>query len=124
MNARCLSPRSSRWALIPGVLLFAYLPMLRGQSACTPPDEMKARLQGKPNAEAYNDLGVWFADRKNYECATEAFATSLQMEPNQKDLAHVAFMLGVSLYFKVTRRTQLRHCSKLSSLATRTINCT
>jgi Flp pilus assembly protein TadD len=83
-----------------GGLVFASLPMMRGQGTCAPPDEMKARFQGKPNAEAYNDLGVWFADRQKYECATEAFATSLQMEPNQKDLAHVAFMLGVRLYFQ------------------------
>jgi tetratricopeptide (TPR) repeat protein len=100
MNASRIWPRSSRWALVLGVLLFASLPCMRGQAACTPPDEMKARFQDKPDAAAYTDLGVWFADRKNYACATDAFATSLQMDPHQKDLAHVAFMLGVSLYFQ------------------------
>jgi len=100
MIASCFSRRSSCWTVILGGLLFASLPMLRGQAACTPPDEMKARFKDKPDAAAYTDLGVWFADRQKYECATEAFATSLQMEPNQKDLAHVAFMLGVSLYFQ------------------------
>jgi tetratricopeptide (TPR) repeat protein len=83
-----------------GGLLFASLPLMRGQVACAPPDELKARFQNKPDAAAYTDLGVWFADQKNYACATDAFATSLQMEPNQKDLPHVAFMLGVSLYFQ------------------------
>jgi Flp pilus assembly protein TadD len=59
---------------------------------------MKARLQGKPDAAAFTDLGVWFAGQQKYDCAANAFATSLQMEPNQPDLAHVAFMFGVSLY--------------------------
>ena len=58
---------------------------------------MKSRLQGKPDAAALTDLGVWFADQKNYSCAANAFASSLQTEPNQKDVAHVAFMFGVSL---------------------------
>jgi Flp pilus assembly protein TadD len=66
---------------------------------CTPPAEMKSKLQSKPTAEVYNDLGVWYAGQQQYACAVEAFATSLQMEPTQKDLAHVAFMFGVSLYF-------------------------
>ena len=60
---------------------------------------MKPRLQGKPDAAALTDLGVWFAEQKNYACAANAFATSLQTEPNQKDVAHIAFMFGVSLYF-------------------------
>lgn len=66
---------------------------------CTPPESMRARLQNKPAADAYTDLGVWFAEREKYACAVDAFATSLQMEPKQKDVAHVAFMFGVSLYF-------------------------
>jgi Flp pilus assembly protein TadD len=60
---------------------------------------MKARLQDKPDAAAFADLGVWYAGQEQYACATDAFATSLQMEPNQADAPHVAFMFGVSLYF-------------------------
>lgn len=58
---------------------------------------MKPQLQGKPTAAALNDLGAWFGEHKQYDCATNAFAASLQMEPNQKDAPHVAFMFGVSL---------------------------
>ena len=90
----------SRSALVLGGLLLAGLPLMLGHAQCKPPDEMKALFQGKPNAAAYTDLGVWFANQKNYACATDSFATSLQMDPAQKDLAHVAFMLGVSLYFQ------------------------
>lgn len=85
-------------SLLVGFLLIS-TGTLFGQSPCTPPDSMKAQLNNNPNASAYTDLGVWFADQKQYACAADAFATSLQMEPNQKDAPHVAFMFGVSLYF-------------------------
>jgi Flp pilus assembly protein TadD len=59
---------------------------------------MKARLSGKPDSEALNDLGVYFAEQKNFSCSADAFATSLQMDGHQKDMPHVAFMFGASLY--------------------------
>ena len=68
------------------------------QTSCAPPESMKARFAGKPDISALNDLGVWFGDQKNYNCAAVAFATSLQMDPKQKDMPHIAFMFGASLY--------------------------
>jgi Tfp pilus assembly protein PilF len=59
---------------------------------------MKARFTGKPDAGVLNDLGVWFGEQKNYSCSADAFATSLQMDPHQKDMPHIAFMFGASLY--------------------------
>ena len=73
--------------------------LLLADAPCAPPESMKERLQGKPDAATLTELGVWFAERQQYACAVDAFATSLQVEPEQKDLPHVAFMLGVSLYF-------------------------
>jgi tetratricopeptide (TPR) repeat protein len=60
---------------------------------------MKARFTGKPNAAALNELGAWFGGQKNYSCAADAFAASLQQDPKQPDFAHVAFMFGASLYY-------------------------
>ncbi len=68
------------------------------QSGCTPPEAMKARFTGAPNSDALNELGVWFGEQKNYTCASDAFATSLQLDPKQKDMPHIAFMFGGSLY--------------------------
>jgi Flp pilus assembly protein TadD len=72
---------------------------LWAEAACAPPAEMRARLTGSPDAAAYNDLGIWYAGKEQYECSAEALATSLQLEPQQKDVAHIAFMFGVSLFF-------------------------
>jgi len=60
---------------------------------------MKARFTGKPDPAALNDLGAWFGEHNNFTCAAEAFATSLQMDPKQKEMPHVAFMFGASLYY-------------------------
>src|SRR6185437_11835591 len=68
------------------------------QSSCAPPESMKSRFGGKPDPAAFNDLGVWFAEQKNYACSAQAFATSLQMDPQQKEMPHLAFMFGASLY--------------------------
>jgi len=59
---------------------------------------MKASLLNGPTAATYSDLGVWFAGQKQYQCAADAFATSLRMEPDQKEAGNVAFMFGSSLY--------------------------
>ena len=90
---------TNRSSLLLFALLLGNAGSILGQAPCTPPESMKAELQGKPNAAALNDLGVWFGEQKQYDCATSAFATSLQEDPDQKDVAHVAFMLGVSLDF-------------------------
>lgn len=83
---------------------------------CAPPAEMKAKLAGQPNVETLNDLGVWFGEHENYDCAAEVFATSLQTDPAQKDLSHVAFLFGASLYFSGNVSegvTALREAEKL-----------
>jgi tetratricopeptide (TPR) repeat protein len=69
------------------------------QTACAPPESMKSRFVGKPDPAALNDLGAWFGEHNNFACAAEAFATSLQMDPKQKEMPHVAFMFGASLYY-------------------------
>ena len=81
------------------VLLSGAASAQTSQSPCSPPESMKARFSGKPDPAALNDLGAWFGEHNNYTCAAEAFATSLQMDPKQKDMPHVAFMFGASLYY-------------------------
>jgi len=87
-----------RACYFPIALLLAGAGPALGQAPCAPPESMKAQFQDKPNAAAYRSLGLWFAEQKQYDCAANAFATSLQMEPNQKDAPHLAFMFGSSLY--------------------------
>lgn len=68
-------------------------------TSCVPPESMQASLRNSPAAAVYTDLGIWYAGQKQFACAADAFATSLQMEPDQKEAGNVAFMFGSSLYF-------------------------
>ncbi len=102
MTMRLSLSSTSHMGVLPGLLLLLGIAGLRpvvGQAPCTPPESMRARLQDKPDATTYTDLGVWFAEQKQYSCAANAFATSMQTQPDQKDMPHLAFMFGVSLYF-------------------------
>ena len=59
---------------------------------------MKDRLQNSPTADDFSDLGLWFANHEQYACSADAYATSLQTDPAQKNAPHVIFMFGSSLY--------------------------
>jgi Flp pilus assembly protein TadD len=67
------------------------------QAPCKPPESMKSQLQGKPTTDTLNELGGWFGEHKQFDCAANVFAASLQAEPDQKNAPHVAFMFAVSL---------------------------
>ena len=114
-----------RALLIPAALLTVFLTLETGlaqaQTPCAPPDQMKAQFADKPNAAAYNDLGVWFAGQKQYACAADAFATSLQMDPGQKDLPHIAFMFGVALYFSGNQKDSIGALQEAEQLGYRDI---
>jgi tetratricopeptide (TPR) repeat protein len=86
-----------RQSLILLALALPCAPIVLAQAACPPPDSMKAQFQSKPTVDALNNLGVWFGDHHQFDCAANALAASLQMDPQQKDLPHVTFMFGVSL---------------------------
>jgi Flp pilus assembly protein TadD len=88
---------------------------------CKPAESLLARLKDKPGAAVYNDIGVWFAGQQQYACAANAFATSLQMEPTQTDLPHVAFMFGVSLYFSGDTKEAIASLQEAEKLGYRDI---
>lgn len=66
---------------------------------CTAPAALRSKLSHGVEPAVLNELGVWFAEHKQFECAAQAFGTSLQNDSAQQDLPHVAFMFGASLYY-------------------------
>ena len=48
-----------------------------------------------PDAAAYTDLGAWFGEHNQYDCANDAFRSALKLDPSS---AKVNYFLGVSLY--------------------------
>ena len=49
----------------------------------------------RPTADAYTNLGNWYADHRQFDCSVEAFQSAQKLEPNS---AHVSYLLGLSLY--------------------------
>ncbi|MGA3047069.1 MAG: tetratricopeptide repeat protein [Terracidiphilus sp.] len=87
----CLALRAAS-ALVIFVLLTG---TALASASCTAPPGIEARLEGKPTADAYADIGKWFGDRKQFQCAAQAFAEAVKLQP---DSATLNYMWGLSLY--------------------------
>jgi Flp pilus assembly protein TadD len=83
----------SRKALLLAVLCLRAVPSLGALCHGSPALEAKVRTQ--PSAKAYAALGTWFRERRQFECAAEAFAQALKLKP---DSASLAYLQGASLY--------------------------
>src|SRR5580704_11704788 len=84
---------ASRKALLWAVLWWRAVPYLA--ASCHGSPALEAKLRFEPSAKAYADLGTWFRDRRQFDCAAEAFEKALQMKPGS---ANLAYLLGTSLY--------------------------
>jgi tetratricopeptide (TPR) repeat protein len=62
---------------------------------CNGPLALEARLKANPAAETYANLGTWFADKKQFDCAAAAFASASGLQPQS---ASFAYLWGLSLY--------------------------
>jgi tetratricopeptide (TPR) repeat protein len=63
--------------------------------ACTGPAALEAKVRAHPDADTYADIGNWFGDRKQYDCALDAFRSALKLEPGS---AKLYYLVGLTLY--------------------------
>jgi len=63
--------------------------------SCKGPPQLEVKIHAHPDAPAYTQLGMWFGDRHQYDCATEAFRGALKFEPAS---AQLYYLVGLSLY--------------------------
>jgi len=90
----------ARFRLLVGLgCIAAAIPLLSGPlalagSACKASPELQARLKAKPTSESYSNLGNWFADQKQFDCAATAFASAFRLQPKS---ASLAYLWGLSL---------------------------
>jgi Flp pilus assembly protein TadD len=64
-------------------------------AACVAPQSLQAKLKSHPDANTYAELGTWFGDRRQYDCASEAYRSALKLEPGS---SRFYYLLGLSLY--------------------------
>src|SRR5450631_96657 len=62
---------------------------------CTGTAELERKLRVRPDADTYAELGTWFGDHKQYDCALEAFQNGLKLEPGS---AKLYYLVGLTLY--------------------------
>ncbi|MGB9030619.1 MAG: tetratricopeptide repeat protein [Acidobacteriaceae bacterium] len=63
--------------------------------ACTKPPAIASRLQAHPDAQTWIELGNWFGDHRQFECAQQAFRSGLRLDPNSPQLN---YLLALGLY--------------------------
>ncbi len=68
---------------------------LAAGAPCIATPALEAKVQAHPDAPAYTDLGMWFGDHQQYNCAIDAFRAALKFEPGS---ARLYYLIGLSLY--------------------------
>jgi tetratricopeptide (TPR) repeat protein len=64
-------------------------------AVCAAPPILGAKLHTHADAATYTELGNWFGDHNQYDCAVDAFRSALQFEPGSAELY---YLVGLSLY--------------------------
>jgi len=66
-------------------------------SVCAPPAALQAKLQTQPTADAYAEVGMWYADREKFACAVGAYQAAVKRQPKS---AQFLYLLGLNLLRK------------------------
>jgi tetratricopeptide (TPR) repeat protein len=65
-------------------------------ATCSGPPALEAKLRAQPDSESYVQLGTWFGDRNQYNCAVDAYRAALKLEPGS---ARFSYLLGLGLFY-------------------------
>lgn len=63
-------------------------------AACRGPQDLELAVKQLPTAEHWSALGGWFGEKRQHECAAQAFRAALKIEP---DSASLHYYLGLTL---------------------------
>src|SRR5580658_5062543 len=85
----------SRASLVLAAVFAAILVVAPWVNACTGPKALEAKLASHPDADTYTEIGTWFGDHHQYDCALEAFQNGLKLEPGS---AQLYYLVGLTLY--------------------------
>jgi len=67
----------------------------RCAAQCRPPAKLDPGSDKSPTASAYVNLGTWFGEHRQFDCASQAFRSALALDPSS---AKINYFLGLSLY--------------------------
>lgn len=87
MSIRFICPRTTLVLVLPLTAVYA-------RAQCHPPASLQPRLGSTPNVSTYSELGSWFMNRHQYDCASEAYRKAWNLEPGSSRLS---YLVGLSL---------------------------
>ena len=86
----------SRYSALFGIVLVLALQASAWPDAgCTPPPSLKPKLRVHATADVYSQLGAWFGDHQQFECAADAYENALKLKPGSSRLT---YLLGLNLF--------------------------
>ena len=81
----------AKTGLIAACLVYA----ASARASCTGPQPLETRVHTHADVATYTDLGKWFGDHHQYDCAAESFRSALKLEP---DSASLNYLVGLTLF--------------------------
>lgn len=78
-----------------GLLAAVMLIAIPSVFSCTAPKILADKVQAHPDADTYAEIGSFFGDHKQYECALDAYQQGLKLEPGSSKLY---YLIGLTLY--------------------------
>ncbi len=82
-------------SLKPVLLLAAVLAASPSVFSCTAPKALEDKVAAHPDGDGYAEIGNWFGEHKQYDCALEAYKKGLNLEPGSSKLL---YLVGLTLY--------------------------
>ena len=77
------------------LILAVFLTASSAIFGCTAPKTLADKAQLHPDGDVYAEIGNWFGDHKQYECAIESYQKGLQLEPGS---AKLYYLVGLTLF--------------------------
>jgi tetratricopeptide (TPR) repeat protein len=101
------------WVITAGVTFFWLAAPAFSLAACTPPLELQTGLQKRPTAQAHAEIGEWFSERRQFDCAALSFALASRLEPSSVSFAYLWGLSLVSAGHYTDALAPLRRASSL-----------
>ncbi len=86
---------SAKTGLILLMLAGMSAPALAAGAPCAGSPALEAKVQSHPDAAGFTNLGMWFGDQQQYDCAIDAFRSALKFEPGS---ARLNYLVGLTLF--------------------------
>lgn len=83
-------------------------------AACNGPQPLVAELRSHPTTERALQLGSWYADHQQFDCAAEVFRTALRRDPKSAPLHYLNGLALIKLHQPAAAQAELEQATQLA----------